>query len=273
MLKYVLILPALVLLTLGLAGLYNANRESQADFIIAGLELAGAVLLIGLAVVLRRRSVPEPEIPAADSADRAEVIERLQRHTEAIRMAEEREHAARQNPEPMQSVAGPVPQPIAAELSVPDQSEPDNIQAPVADAADSTGGCMAEGEIVGQRAQMRLPAIMLLNVPQRAGAADIESAPPLGPKAEVLARLREILPDLDVDATGRSHHTGPDHSVRLDLGAREVVHTIVIEAGGEAGVSLVRWLLETTGWRAFVPKSGRFVEADGLEDIAMRAHH
>ena len=243
MLNYVLILPALVLLALGATGLYTANRESQADFIIAGLELAGAVLLIGLAVVLGRRGAPEPEL-GSDSADRAEVIERLRRHTEALRMAEEQEHAA-----------------------------PDDIEASVAGAADPPGGRMAEAEEeeVVEPPAVRLPAIMLLNVADGAGAADIESAPPLGPKADVLARLREVLPDLDVDATGRSHHTGPDHSVRLDLGARDVVHTIVIEADGATGVSLVRWLLETTGWRAFVPKSGRFVEADGLEGIAMRA--
>ena len=275
MLKYALILPALLLGALGAEGLYNASPGRQSDFIIAGLELTGAVLLIGLAFILRRRSVPDPE-PLGDSADRAEVIERLRRHTEALRMAEDREHTARRDPEPASSFDAPVPQLMTSDVSASDQIERREIEAPFARAASSLAEHAGEPEIRGKEPgeavepPVRLPAIMLLNVGETAGPADIESAPPLGPKGDVLMRLREILPDLEVDAAGRSQHTGPDHSVRLDLGAHDIVHTVVIEASGKTGVSLVRWLLETTGWRAFVPKIGHFVEADALEGTGRR---
>jgi hypothetical protein len=251
MLTFVLLLPALVLIGLGAAGLYNADRESQADFIIAGLELAGAVLLIGLAVVLRRRVVPEPEVPALDSADRAEVIERLRRHTEALRLAEEEAAGTSLNP-----VEPPAPVQAPTQPTIPTVTPLTKAGATRADTPISTG--------------VRLPALMLLNVTATAQPADIEAAPPLGPKDQVMARLREVLPDLEVDEKGRSHHTGPDHSVHLDIGAHQIVHTIVLEAAGETGISLVRWLLDITGWRAFVPKSGRFVEADGLDALAVR---
>lgn len=241
MLTYVLLLPALVLIGLGAAGLYNADRESQADFIIAGLELAGGVLLIGLAVVLRRRAVPEPEVPALESTDRAEVLERLRRHTEALRLGEEGDRPA---------------------------APPTDTPPPAAHV--STGAGALEPLRIEEAKTVRLPAIMLLNVTAAAEPADIEAAPPLGPKDHVMARLREVLPDLEVDEKGRSHHTGPDHSVHLDIGANTIVHTIVLEAAGETGISLVRWLLDITGWRAFVPKSGRFVEADGLDALAVR---
>ena len=43
MLKFALILPALVLAALGAEDLYNADRESQTDFVVAG-EKAGSKL-------------------------------------------------------------------------------------------------------------------------------------------------------------------------------------------------------------------------------------
>lgn len=117
---------------------------------------------------------------------------------------------------------------------------------------------------------VRLPAIMLLNLPPTAGTADVEHAPPLGPRDEVLARLHEVMTGLQPGPDGRAHHTGPDHSVLVDVGTHDVVHTLVIEATGETGVSMVGWLLDATGWRAFVPKTGRFVDSDALDDLATR---
>ena len=245
MLKFALILPALVLAALGAEDLYNADRESQTDFVVAGLELVAAIALIGLAFVLGRRTSPEAEAPADDSTDRAEVIERLQRHTEALRLAEERQNTA---PPDIDAHEKDSRAPSAAETP----------SAPVSrDARDEAGA-------------VRLPSLMLLNMPASAGPAEIESAPPLGNRMDVLARLRDVVPDLEVDAQGRSEHTGPDHVIRLDLGAHDHVPTFVVEAGGPTGISLVRWVLESTGWRAFVPRLGRFVDPDDLDSVAVR---
>jgi hypothetical protein len=253
MLRFALLLPALALLALGAYGLSTADRESQTDFIIAGIELVAGIALIGLAFILVRRSAPEPVAPAIDSADRAEVIERLQRHTEALRRAELGEAA---------------PPPDAELRPVSDTSGFAGREAGGIDGGEMTAEIPPD--VTAPATAVRLPSIMLLNMAATASPADIETAPPLGNRDEVVARLRDIVPDLDIDANGRSEHTGPDHSVRMDLGDGDVVHTIVIEAAGGTGISLVRWVLESTGWRAFVPRSGQFIEPDALENIAMR---
>lgn len=260
MLKFALILPALVLAALGAEDLYNANRESQADFVIAGLELVAAIALIGLAFVLGRRTTPDAETPADDSADRAEVIERLQRHTESLRLAEEREGTA----PPGKDVDEKAPSSSAvAKRTLP--SEPGRVPA-----VEETPSAPVPAATREEAGAVRLPSLMLLNMPASATAAEIESAPPLGTRMDVLARLRDVVPDLEVDARGRSEHSGPDHVIRLDLGAHDPVHTLVIEAAGQTGVSLVRWILEGTGWRAFGPRIGRFVDPDDLDSVAVR---
>ena len=111
---------------------------------------------------------------------------------------------------------------------------------------------------------------MLLQVGPDAGLEQIESAPPLGTRTEVLARLRDVLPDVELGADGRGTHTGPDHTVTFDAGPDDVVHTLVVDAAGQTGVSLVRWLMEGTGWRGFVPKRGSFVDPDQLEELIVR---
>lgn len=280
MLRLALLLPALALLALGAYGLYTADRASQSDFIIAGIELVAGIALIGLAFILGRRSTPEPVAPAIDSADRAEVIERLLRHTDALRRAELGEATPPPDVElrPVSDSSAPAgrePGRIDRGRMSPAEIPPD-VTAP---ASESTVDWPVEqkeavagdvGAAPAAPAAVRLPSIMLLNMAATASPADIESAPPLGNRYEVLARLRDIVPDLEIDANGRSEHAGPDHSVRMDLGAGDVVHTIVIEAAGGTGISMVRWVLESTGWRAFVPRSGRFIEPDALESIAMR---
>lgn len=261
MIKAVLVLGALALGYLGVNGLLTANPSSQTDFIVAGVELIGAIVLIGLAFVTGKD--PEATAPAAspEADDRAEVIERLQRHTEALRRAEEDAHvhpieAAPEAPEPKQAV------PPA------DEGKDEEKEEKPATAVEQPA-VPEEAFAPPARLTVRLPALMLLNVGATATAADIESAPPLGPREEVLARLKEIVPDLETDEQGRARHTGPDHTIDLDLGAGPDIHTVVVDAAGGTGISLVRWFLESTGWRAFAPKLGRFVEPDALESVAV----
>lgn len=259
MFRLLLLLPALVLLSLGALGLYNADRESQTDFIVAGVELVAGIALVGIALVIGRRSMPPG--PTPDSGDRAEVLERLQRHTEAFRGAED-------NDQTWDPAEGALPRDgngADADHIRENTHAPMAVSAAAADRMDDHAGT---GDAIP--GVVRLPPLMLLNITGGAGPADLESAPPLGSREDVLARLRDIVPDLEIGTGGRTEHSGPDHSVRFDLGAREPVHTVVIEAAGRTGISLVRWLLESTGWRAFVPKSGRFVEPDALESIAVR---
>jgi hypothetical protein len=231
MLKYLLVAAGLALMAFGGHGLYQTTLNPPAlgapNVLVYSLAL-GAGLAIVVASLWLFPPAPPPQ-PEPSDEDRAEVIERLQRHTEALR-AEAHEGSARRQ-----------------------------------DAATGAGGAgrSAEGGI-------SLPAIMLLQVGPDAGLEQIESAPPLGTRTEVLARLRDVLPDVELGADGRGTHTGPDHTVTFDAGPDDVVHTLVVDAAGQTGVSLVRWLMEGTGWRGFVPKRGSFVDPDQLEELIVR---
>lgn len=115
-----------------------------------------------------------------------------------------------------------------------------------------------------------LPRLLLLAIDVTSGPEAIESAPPLGSRADVAAMLRGVISDL----TGDERHSvlsRPDGSVRVDLGRSDPVPTVVVEARGEAGVALVKEVLLMTGWRAFAPKTGLFVSADDLEALAALA--
>lgn len=284
MLRLLLVLAALALGALGVNGLLTADPSSGMDFVLAGVELIGAIVLIGLAFVIgkdKEAALPEA---ASDGSDRAAVIERLQRHTEALRRAEEMGNGdAQGNPAPVHAAIEPEDAPRPARLESP-ESPPEALSAgapgppvradapttaPAAHPAPSPADAGPEAELAGHF-DVRLPALMLLNVGASASAADIESAPALGSRGDVLARLRDIVPDLEIDARGRAQHAGPDHAISLDLGSGADVHTVVVDAAGRTGISLVRWFLESTGWRAFVPKLGQFIDPDGLDAVAIR---
>jgi hypothetical protein len=104
-----------------------------------------------------------------------------------------------------------------------------------------------------------LRGMMLLNLPEFAGAVDIDGAPPLGEQDEVRARLASILPGLTFDGRGRATFTRPDVTATVDLSTATPVHTAVISLEGEAADDTLRRVLSKTGWRAFSPKRGAFV--------------
>jgi hypothetical protein len=115
-----------------------------------------------------------------------------------------------------------------------------------------------------------LPRLLLLALDVSAGPEAIETAPPLGSRAEVVEILRGVIPDLAVDPA-RPVLARPDGSVKVDLGSADPVPTAVLDARGEAGVALVKEVLLMTGWRAFAPKTGLFVSPDDLEALAALA--
>jgi hypothetical protein len=216
------------------------DLEAQPGFLFPVLQIAVGLILFGAGFLMGRESPPLVAEP--DSAERAEVLARLQKHIEDLRLADEGGASSVSAP--------PEPTPRPEGRAVGEQRRTVEQPAP--------GRAMPE----------RLPAIMLLNVDPSASAADIESAPPLGPRPEVIVRLRKVLPDLVVDASGRWRRAGRDYSLQLDLGSGDIVHTVVLESAGKAGAAAVRSLIESTGWRAFVPKSGRFLDAESLDPVS-----
>jgi hypothetical protein len=121
-----------------------------------------------------------------------------------------------------------------------------------------------------ESSSVTLPGLLLLNLDVSAGPESIESAPPLGARADIVAILSGVIPDLHADH-GPRRLTRPDGAVRLDLGLHDPVPTVVVEARGQGGIALVKEVLLMTGWRAFVPKTGLFVSVDDLEALAALA--
>jgi len=124
--------------------------------------------------------------------------------------------------------------------------------------------------VIPKAIPVSLPRLLLLALDVSAGPEAIETAPPLGSRAEVVAILRGVISDLTVDRA-RAILVRPDGSVRVDLGPHDPIPAAVLEARGEAGVALVKEVLLMTGLRAFAPKTGLFVSADDLEALAALA--
>ena len=112
-----------------------------------------------------------------------------------------------------------------------------------------------------------LPRLLLLNLAVADGPEAVEAAPSLGQREQVIAILRGVVPDLVVTADRRVLYRD-DNSLRIDLGPAAAVAAIVIEARGEPGAALVKEILLMTGWRAFAPKTGLFVNGDELTVMA-----
>ena len=107
-------------------------------------------------------------------------------------------------------------------------------------------------------AARRQRRLMLLNLGPDADVDAIENAPPLGARATVVDGITNLVAGLTIDAGGRGHAGGPD-GLLIDIGSGAVVHTATVTVLGAAGADQLRALLETTGWRAFEPKTGAFV--------------
>jgi hypothetical protein len=135
--------------------------------------------------------------------------------------------------------------------------------------ADGGHARVAPAVVTPKSTAVRLPQLLLLALDVSAGPEAIETAPPLGSRADVATILHGVIPDLVVSASPILIR--PDGSVRIDLGSRDPVPTAVLVANGEAGVALVKEVLLMTGWRAFAPKTGLFVSIDDLDALAALA--
>ena len=212
------------------------------------------------------RKSPSPPVPVvAESGDRESVLERLMPYATQVAEAAE---------PPAEEVNAPAPAPSAPPPPVPSAAAPIEVPTPIEVPAPVSPPKVAYVPAVQVTSEetnhVRLPRVMLLKLDSSAGPEAIEMAPPLGTKDDVTALLREVFPDLEIDQAGRGAHEGPDHALAVDLGRDDTVYTAILDARGQTGITALRWVLETTGWRAFVPKAGRFVEADGLEELIIR---
>src|SRR5262245_42634377 len=86
------------------------------------------------------------------------------------------------------------------------------------------------------RVPLRLQGLLLLNLKPTDGPEQIEKAPPLGRRDEVIAVLQAVAPGITVDAEGRAEYRHHDGRLSIDLGRGNPVHTAVAAAEGDTAV-------------------------------------
>jgi len=115
------------------------------------------------------------------------------------------------------------------------------------------------------RVPLRLRGLLLLNLKPGDGLEQIENAPPLGRRDEVIMALQGVAPGMSFDADGKADYVETDYRLTIDLGRGNPVHTAVAAAEGDTAVELLRAVMEREGWRAYAPKAGVFIEPDALD--------
>ena len=111
----------------------------------------------------------------------------------------------------------------------------------------------------------RVEGLLLLNLQPTDGPEQIETAPPLGKRDLLIAAVQALVPGIRFDAAGRGELVAGDHRVTVDLGPGDPVHAAVAAAEGDTGIELIRTVLHSQGWRAYVPKAGIYVAPDALD--------
>src|SRR5215204_1048261 len=119
------------------------------------------------------------------------------------------------------------------------------------------------------RVPLKLRGLLLLKLKPSDGLDQIEKAPPLGPREDVISALQDWIPGISFDAYGKGEVSAPDHRLALDIGSHAQVHAVVASAEGDTALELLRSVLEREGWRAYAPKAGVFIEPDALDLFAL----
>src|SRR5215203_5957833 len=119
------------------------------------------------------------------------------------------------------------------------------------------------------RVPLKLRGVLLLKLTPADGVEQIETAPPLGPREQVIRVLQEWVPGLAFDADGKGEISGADHRLAFDIGRHAQVHAAVAAAEGDTGLELLRTIIERGGWRAYAPRAGVFIEPEALDLFAL----
>ena len=76
----------------------------------------------------------------------------------------------------------------------------------------------ASGQV---RVPLRLRGLLLLNLKPADGVEQIEKAPPLGRRDEVIMALQGVAPGISFDADGKADYIETDYRLTIDLGPRQ----------------------------------------------------
>jgi hypothetical protein len=119
------------------------------------------------------------------------------------------------------------------------------------------------------RMPLKLRGLLLLNLKPTDGVDDIENAPPLGSRDDVITALQGWIPGIAFDAEGKGEVAAPDHRLAIDVGRHAEVHAAVASAEGDTAIELLRSVIEREGWRVYAPKAGVFIEPGALDLFAL----
>jgi hypothetical protein len=218
-----------------------ATQSGALNAIVIAVVVLLIAALIGVMFARRRRSGQQEEPPGWEIASRPSLFEGAADDDYAV---------------PVEIASGlPAPQPPATPYP----------------AVDEGAGVV---HILRDEEQVpRIRGLLILNLGPSAGLEHIEDAPALGPRAEVIERVKRAVPGLEFSGTGRGHMAGIDHEVRIEIGLADPTPTAVAAASGTAGIDLLQQLLVATGWRAYAARTGSFLAADELHRAASATPH
>jgi hypothetical protein len=118
---------------------------------------------------------------------------------------------------------------------------------------------------------VRVRGLLLLNLRPEDGPEHIEYAAPLGTREETIRQISRVLDGIHFDARGRGQLNTAHFAVIVDIGPGEPVSSAVAGADGAGGAEAVRRLMIETGWRGYVPITGRFLHPDDLCEVSAPA--
>jgi hypothetical protein len=97
---------------------------------------------------------------------------------------------------------------------------------------------------------------------------DDYAPPPLGTADEVVARVREVAPDVDTSKTSWLRLTGPDHDVEMTIGKGVQVHDITFYInGGEGSIPLIMNISSNLGVTPYDTESGNFLTEESKPPV------
>jgi hypothetical protein len=137
------------------------------------------------------------------------------------------------------------------------------MEEPQAEAAPENAGTLQS------RAALCIRGLLLLNLKPHDRLEHIETAPPLGPREAVERAVRAAAPGIEFDPAGRAELRGSGHRLSIDVGRDDPVAAAVAAAEGDAGIEMLRSLVQTQGWRMYAARAGVFVEPDTLDLFAL----
>ena len=117
--------------------------------------------------------------------------------------------------------------------------------------------------------------VLLMNISE--SVARIEDLPQdfknvLGSRADMLARLVALVPNLDLSDPSWGQLDHPSFSVEFNLGNEDPIDTVMLHVrGGDEAVQLIQTICEASGWRAYDTSTGELMDFEDEPARGIRA--